>query len=428
MKVAFHTLGCKVNRYETEAIKEAFENKGYETVGENDFADVYIINTCTVTAVATRKSGQFIRRARKKNAGALVAVTGCFAQTEPDRVAAIEGVDIVTGSGDKSKLIEYVEERLGKSCSAPEVHVKKYKELRGYEESGAIKSMESRTRAYIKIQEGCDRFCSYCIIPYARGESRSRAEEDILNEARALVGAGFKELVLTGINTALYADLPGLLQKLDDMSGGFRVRLSSLEPTVVDKEFVAGLFGYERLCHHLHLSLQSGSNKILKQMNRNYTREDYLQIVETLQRFDPLYGITTDIIAGFPGETEEDFAKSLEIIEDVKFCKVHGFNYSVRPGTGAAEMQEQIPPYVKKERVRRLIEKGEQEAYWFFRKNIGFMNKVLFEDYDEKTGKISGYTDNYIRAYADSEGGNIPTDFVNVTIADMYEDGVLVKY
>ena len=456
MKVAFHTLGCKVNQYETEAMREQFAGAGHETVGEEEFADAYIINTCTVTALADRKSRQYIRRMKKGNPDAVIAVTGCYVQIKPDEVAAIDGVDIVAGTNEKEKILGYIEEFLEKrsgncaedasdaehECSMAARHVLPYEELGEYTGSGIITSMESRTRAYIKIEEGCDRFCSYCVIPYARGPVRSRPEEEILREAESLVEKGFKELILTGINTALYSDLPGLLEKLDalDAKGGdFRVRLSSLEPTVVNADYVKGLLKFRRLCHHLHLSLQSGSDRILKAMKRRYDMEEYMKIVDVLRAEDPLYGISTDIIAGFPGEEDEDVEGSVRTIERVKFCKTHAFNYSQRPGTVAAAMSDQVPPPVRKQRVGLLMEAGEKACAEFAGMNIGTTNKVLFEEKivtarndhdkmqqnDENRIMMAGYTDNYLRAYAPLDEtclGNI----TEVRIESLHGDGVLV--
>lgn len=300
MKAAFHTLGCKVNQYETEAMKEQFRSAGYEIVGEEEPADVYIINTCTVTNLADRKSRQYIRRMKKQCPQAVVAVTGCYAQVKPEEVSALPEVDIVAGTGEKNHLLEYVGEYQQKRSK--QTHILEYDALTAYHDKGIITSMDSRTRAYIKIQEGCNRFCSYCLIPFARGQVRSRDPQEILLEAQTLLTHGFKELVLTGINTALYgteenfsyplseaessAGMHGIeiiVSRLNALEGDFRIRLSSLEPTVVDADYVKRLLAYPKLCPHLHLSVQSGSNAVLKAMNRRYTREEYLAIVHVLK-------------------------------------------------------------------------------------------------------------------------------------------------
>lgn len=426
MRIAFHTLGCKVNQYETEAMKEQFIAAGHEIVGEEDFADAYVINTCTVTNLADRKSRQYIRKMKKVNPAAVVAVTGCYAQVSPDEVSRIEGVNIVAGTNEKQNLLQYIEGYLLEEQT--QCHVKAYEELDEYESSGIITSMESRTRAYIKIQEGCNRFCSYCIIPYARGKVRSRTLSEIVCEARGLIDKGFKELILTGINTALYGEDLGyggiepLIHELNDLEGDFRIRLSSLEPTVINAAYVQGLLKYEKLCPHLHLSIQSGSDHVLQLMNRRYDRAAYLEIVRVLKEFDPLYGITTDIIIGFPGESEEDFADSLQIIDQVGFCKVHAFKYSPRKGTKAAELAGQIPGEVKNRRSKLLIEKGETDARRFFARNQGAARRVLFEEISED-GLLTGYTDNYIKAYV-SGGSEMLNQFYYVRLLNEYKDGM----
>lgn len=441
MKIAFHTLGCKVNQYESEALSERFREKGHEIVGENEFADVYIINTCSVTSLADRKSRQYIRRMKRVNPASVVAVTGCYSQVSSAEVAAIDGVNIVTGTNEKSRLPEYIDEYIAGDGSQI-VAVKERKDLIGYDEMGIITSMESRTRAYIKVQEGCDRFCSYCIIPYARGTVRSRAPQDVVNEARALIEKGFKELILTGINTALYgtengfaekypecAEKPGIesiISLINEIDGDFRIRLSSLEPTVINADYVKGLFKYEKLCHHLHLALQSGSSRVIELMNRNYTREEYLEIVNALKEFDANYGISTDIIAGFPNESEEDFRESINMIYEAGFCKVHAFNYSKRPGTVAADMKGHLPPDIKSRRTAALIKAGAEASQKFFIKNAGTVRRVLFEEFDVDNNEFIGYTDNYIRVYAAGgcEKAYKCNEFCDVKLLAPYKDGM----
>jgi threonylcarbamoyladenosine tRNA methylthiotransferase MtaB len=334
MKVAFYTLGCKVNQYETQVMKENFLGRGFSVVGEEDFADVYVINTCTVTNLADRKSRQYIRRMKRLNENSLIAVTGCCVQVSPEEISCINGVDLIVGNEEKDFLPKYVEERILKHSDKVKEDV--YDDPWNYLESSQecfhenkITEMDSRTRAYIKIQNGCNKFCSYCIIPYARGPIRSRGCKEIVEEAHNLLGKGYKELVLTGINTALYAmeagyapddeyadrvrNLKGIeiiVKLLNDISGDFRIRLGSLEPTVIDASLAERLLKYPKLCHHMHLSLQSGSDSILKAMNRNYNREEYLKIAEILRKADEHYGLTTDVIVGFPGEGEEDYGDS----------------------------------------------------------------------------------------------------------------------
>ncbi|MDD7718780.1 MAG: tRNA (N(6)-L-threonylcarbamoyladenosine(37)-C(2))-methylthiotransferase MtaB [Eubacteriaceae bacterium] len=427
MKVAFHTLGCKVNQYETEALKEQFKTDGYEIVSEDDFADVYVINTCTVTNMSDRKSRQYIRKMKRVNPSAVVAVTGCYVQVSPEEVAAIEDVDVVAGTNEKHKLLRYIEEY--RTAEKKQYHVKDYEELTEYISNGIVTSMESRTRAYIKIQEGCNRFCSYCVIPYARGKVRSRNPEEIIEEARGLIEQDFKEIILTGINTALYGEdtemggIEPLIARLNALDGDFRIRLSSLEPTVINAEYVKRLLQYDKLCPHLHLSVQSGADHVLSLMNRRYSRDEYLEIVKVLKDFDPLYGITTDIIAGFPEETEEDFRDSLRIIDQVGFCKVHAFKYSQRRGTVAAEMKGQIPGPEKNRRSQMLIEKAEESAQLFYKRCEGATRRVLFEEYADDCEMITGYTDNYIKVYV---AGNeeMLNNFYDVKLIEEYKDGM----
>lgn len=441
MKAAFHTLGCKVNQYETEALCRQFRQQGYEIVEETEFADVYVINTCTVTGLADRKSRQYIRRMKKVNPESIVAVTGCYVQMKPEEVADIEGVNLTVGINEKHRLIEYIEEFLKERKA--QTHVLAYEELNDYEEMGPVTAVEDRTRAYIKVQEGCNRFCSYCVIPFARGNVRSRPVSHILEEAELLLAKGYKELVLTGINTALYGAEAGfsreegapdgieqVIERLDRLPGEFRIRLSSLEPAVVNAEYVKRLLSYEKLCHHLHLSAQSGSDRILKAMNRPYGRQEYLDIVKALRDYEPEYGITTDLIAGFPGETEEDFQDSLRLIEEVGFGRVHAFKYSRRPNTKAAAMEGQIPEPVKKARSQMLMEAGEQACQRFLEQNRGKVRKVLLEEYKEEEHALTGYTDNYIRVYLpaeegqDSELDGLLNKFRDVRLVEPFLDGM----
>ncbi|MBR5516922.1 MAG: tRNA (N(6)-L-threonylcarbamoyladenosine(37)-C(2))-methylthiotransferase MtaB [Firmicutes bacterium] len=435
MKVAFHTLGCKVNQYETEAMRQQFVKAGFESVDENDFADVYVINTCTVTNLADRKSRQYIRRMKKGNPEAVIAVTGCYAQIKPEELAELPEVDIVAGTGEKNNIIEYVHEFM--EARKPQKHIKAYDELCEYQDRGIITSMESRTRAYIKIQEGCDRFCSYCLIPFARGKVRSRDPEEVVAEAKALIDKGFKEIILTGINTALYgveegfADkypewakedgIESIIKAICEIEGEFRVRLSSLEPAVINADYVERLMKYDKLCHHLHLSAQSGSTNVLKLMNRPYGQKDYLDIVEVLRKCDPLYGISTDIIVGFPQESDEDFEDSLELIEKAGFCKVHAFRYSKREGTAAATMKGQVASQIKNERVTRLMAVGDKASNDFFERCKGVTRTVLFEEWDGEF--ITGYTDNYVKVYAKGSDEDLNC-FREVKLLEIYKDGM----
>lgn len=468
MKIAFYTLGCKVNQYETQGLKEKFIEKGHQIVGEQDFADVYIINTCTVTGLADRKSRQYIRRMKRINPDSVTAVIGCFAQVSPDEAGAIEGVNIVAGANEKNHVLELVEEFLKKKRASEEGNpagadggrqdeakeysgqirkVRAYEELSEYESAGIITSMESRTRAFIKIQEGCNRFCSYCVIPYARGMVRSRPKDEIVREAETLIGKGFKELVLTGINTALYGMEDGfedghvqvvepdgtkrtlygielVVKALNDLPGEFRIRLGSLEPTVVNAGYVGHLLRYEKLCPHFHLSIQSGSDRVITAMNRNYTRDEYLDMVRVLKRFDSGFGISTDIIVGFPGETEGDFRDSVRMTEEAGFCKVHVFKYSRRPMTKAAQMKGHLAPEVKARRSAELIQAAERAAQGFFAANKGLVRSVLFEEYDEASGYYRGHADNFIEVYAKSSE-DISNTFQKVKLMSVYGNGMM---
>jgi threonylcarbamoyladenosine tRNA methylthiotransferase MtaB len=448
MKVAFHTLGCKVNQYETEAIKEAFVSRGANIVEEDEAADVYVVNTCTVTNMADRKSRQYIRRMKSLSPDALMIVTGCYAQVAADEIEKMPEVDLIIGNSLKSEIADRAFEMHEKKSAAerklPEKHLLGYDELTEYEDMGSVTLAESSMcRAYIKIEEGCNRFCSYCLIPYARGRVRSRRPEDVAEEARTLISKGYKEIILTGINTALYgteagfefereADEEGLsgletiIKRIDALEGDFRIRLSSLEPTVVNVDDVRKLLGYKKLCHHLHLSLQSGSDNVLKAMNRRYNREEYLEIVRALRDFDPLYGITTDIIVGFPGEEDGDFEDSLDMVRKSEFARVHAFRYSPRKGTKGAELKNTVPGEISSERADRLEAAAKETAMKFNEKNFDAIHTVLAEE--EQDGYITGYTGNYIRVYIEPAKGDSkitprPGDFCKVQLTENYKDG-----
>ncbi len=445
-KAAFHTLGCKVNQYETEAMKEQFASRGYEIVGEEDKADVYVINTCTVTNLADRKSRQYIRRMKKQCPEAVIAVTGCYAQVKPEELEALPEVNIVAGTGEKNNIADYVEEYM--KSHVKQKHILEYDALTSYHDKGIITSMDSRTRAYVKIQEGCNRFCSYCLIPFARGAVRSRDPEEIIEEVKTMIDKGFREVVLTGINAALYGTeesfgypltteekrekmqgIEIIINRINALEGDFRIRLSSLEPTVVNADYVKRLMRYEKLCPHLHLSIQSGSDRIIGAMNRHYSRQDYIDIVRVLKAHDPHYGVTTDIICGFPGETEEDFEDSLRIVEEADFLKVHAFKFSKREGTAAWEMKDQIGGETKNERVTKLIKRSEEVTKKFLESSAGEVRRVIFEQ--EETGEkgeggeslISGYTENYIKVYVFGSPEHL-NSFQKVKLLEPYRDGM----
>ena len=386
--VKFYTLGCKVNAYETGAMRALFEKSGYIAV-DSGKADVYVINTCTVTATGDQKSRQMIHRARRENPHAIVAVVGCYAQSSTDEVRAIDGVDIVLGTADRSKIVDYVNSFCGDRIDAVHETIEaRYEEL--------TSAAQSRTRAALKIQDGCDSFCAYCIIPYARGPARSRAMDSLIDEARTLAGAGYTEMVLTGINLSLYGidtghTLADAVQAVCGVEGVKRVRLSSLEPLTMTDEFINAVKPLKNLCPSFHLSMQSGCEKTLWRMNRKYTPKRYLELTEALRAAFPGCAITTDVMVGFPGETDEEFAESIKTAEKARFADMHVFRYSRRKGTVAANMPNQVPSGVSEARSKQMIKLGKQMKREFCEGYIGKTTEVLFETETE------GFTDTYVR-------------------------------
>ncbi|WMM23508.1 tRNA (N(6)-L-threonylcarbamoyladenosine(37)-C(2))-methylthiotransferase MtaB [Tissierella sp. MB52-C2] len=424
-KVAFYTLGCKVNQYETEAMEEIFEKDNYTVVNSEEIADIYVINTCTVTNLSDRKSRQFISRAKKLNPYAIIAVVGCYSQVSPEEVSKIEGVDIIMGTTERSRILELCEEVKEKNEKINIVrNVKTQKEF----ETINIDEIKSKTRAYIKIQDGCNQFCSYCIIPYARGPIRSRSLDEIIKETEKLSKAGFKEIILAGIHVASYGKdidktpLTGVLKEVAKVDGIERIRLSSLEPTLIDEEFMKTIIDIGKVCDHFHLSLQSGSDTVLKRMNRKYTTSQYRDIVKLIRKYMPNAGITTDIIVGFPGETDKEFAETLEFVKDIRFSKIHVFKYSPRNGTPAAEYKEQVDGNIKNSRSERLISLGEELMLEFNQGFIGKKLSVLFEEESKKEKDfIEGYTTNYIRVKSKKESHNIGS-IMDIKIKDTKDD------
>lgn len=416
-KVASHALGCKVNQYESEAIAELFAEKGYETVGIDDWADIYIINTCTVTNFGDKKSRQLIRKVKRQNPEAIVAAIGCYAQTAPDDIKKIDGVNLIIGTKGRSDIVELVESYspdMGVLCTVGEIAKERVFERL------SINKLTDRTRAYLKIQDGCSQFCSYCIIPYARGPIRSRDPEDIADEVKTLAANGFKEIILTGIHVASYGkDLKGtslldVIKQVQRTEGIERIRFSSVEPNLMTREFVSGLAAMDKVCGHFHLSLQSGCDRTLKRMNRKYTSREYENAVNLVREYFPDAALTTDIIAGFPGETEEDFEESISFAKKIGFLKIHAFPYSPKRGTPAAVMENQIQNSVKNERTARLIELSDTMGSEFIGKFYGKIMPVLFER--EVCGNFyEGYTSNYIRVIAESER-DIQNKILNVKI------------
>ena len=399
-KVKFSTLGCKVNQYETEAMAELFVKNGYE-ITEDYNCDVFVLNTCTVTNLSDRKSRQQISKIRSENSDAIIAVVGCYSQVSPDEIENIEGVNVILGTKYRKEIVELCE--LAQSSNKIINKVENIGKNREFEEL-TINTEHSMTRAYIKIQEGCSQFCSYCIIPYARGPIRSRNIRDIVLEAKRLADNGFKEIVLTGIHVASYGkDLEnediGLIDVIEDIGQIDkikRIRLSSLEPRIVDKQFLDRLSKVEQFCDHFHLSLQSGSDSILQSMNRKYDTDLYEKTINLIREYYPNAAITTDIIVGFPGETDEDFEKTLNFVDKIQFSKIHVFKYSNRKGTVASKMKNQVSGVVKKERSKLLIEKSKYYTDKFLDNMLNQPIKVLFESKNDD-GYIKGYTTNYIR-------------------------------
>lgn len=431
-RVGFMTLGCKVNQYETEAMAEAFENAGYVLVDFEEPADVYVINTCTVTGLSSRKSRQAIRRAKQINSHAVVAAVGCYPQTAREEVEAIPEVDIVAGTAERMKLPAYIEDFLagGKKISAVDNIMKK----RSFEDI-RIEKYKGRTRAFMKIQDGCSQFCSYCIIPYARGPIRSRPPEDVLAEVGKLVEAGFREVVLTGIHIASYGrdlapessgirriGLLDLIKLVHDVEGIERIRIGSIEPTMITEEFVSEAAKLKKLCPHYHISLQSGCDETLARMNRKYTTSEYLKAVEMLRERIPDVAITTDVMVGFPGETDAEFEKTVKFLESVRFARMHVFKYSPRKGTPAAGFASQVDGTVKEKRSARVIELSDRCAKEFNSSFIGREMPVLYEqEVKGKKGCYEGLTPNYIRVLSSGNDGilgNILTTRLTMADAD----------
>ena len=404
-KAASFALGCKVNQYESEAIAELFQEKGYEIVGIDEEADVYVINTCTVTNFGDKKSRQLIRKVKRQNENAIVCVVGCYAQTAPQELEKVEGVNLVLGTKDRAQIVEMVENY--KVENGVESHVSDIMKERLFEPL-SIQKLANRTRAYLKIQDGCSQFCSYCIIPYARGPIRSRDPEDVIAEVKRLAENGFKEVVLTGIHVASYGkdrrdtSLIEILRQVHEVEGIDRIRFSSIEPNVVTEEFAQAIADMPKVCDHFHLSLQSGCDKTLKEMNRKYDTEKYRQAATTLRKYLPEVALTTDIIAGFPGETEEDFQASYDFAKEIGFAKIHAFPYSPKKGTPAAARKDQLLNAVKSERSHRLIELSDKMADDFIQAYVGREVEVLFERAIGE-GVYEGHTTNYIKVKATSE-------------------------
>lgn len=397
-KVNFYTLGCKVNQYETNGMTQKFIDAGYEIVEMDQISDICVVNTCTVTNMSDRKSRQVLRRMKEKNNDIIVVAVGCYAQVAKEELESYEEIDLVLGNNEKNSVVEYIEKYIQDKNKINEVTDVMHQ--REFIDFGTVTYTE-KTRAVIKVQDGCDRFCSYCIIPYARGRVRSREPQSIINEVTDIAKKGIKEVVITGIHIASYGRdfkndyrLIELLEDLNKIDGIERIRLGSLEPTLITEEFLERLVKLSKVCHHFHLSLQSGCNKTLLNMNRKYTVQEFEEIVELLRKAYIDVILTTDVIVGFPGETDDDFNQTKEFLTKIKFYKMHVFKYSPRKGTKAAEMKNQIDGNIKEYRSRELIELSNNNEEEYNKEYIGREVEVLFE---EKEGKYyKGHTKNYI--------------------------------
>lgn len=434
-KVAFYTLGCKVNQYETEAMLEMFKEDGYEQVGSEDYADVYVINTCTVTHMSDRKSRQYIRRMKKKNPDAIIAVVGCYSQVSPEEILEIEEVNLVMGTNERRTIVDEIKKLEVVEGDKKASTVDDIMKVRAFEEI-EISQSNGRTRAFMKIQDGCDRFCTYCIIPYARGgKVRSRDIESIVNEAKTLAENGYEEVVLTGIHVASYGKdlkeecitLLDVIKKINEIDGIKRIRTSSVEPILFTDEFVNEVSKMEKVMPHYHLSLQSGCDETLERMNRRYTTKEYKEIVDKLRSAIPNVAITTDVIAGFPGETDEEFEQTYNFLKDIELSQMHIFKYSPRKGTKAADMGNQVSPQVKHDRSERLLKLNKENFEKFASKALGKEFEVLFEQ-NIGENKYEGLTPNYIKTIVTSNE-DICGKILKVKITevkDEYVEGILV--
>lgn len=423
--VAFYTLGCKVNQYETNAMKQKFIEDNYKIVDFEEIADVYVVNTCTVTNISDRKSRQIIRRAKEKNPNSILVVTGCYAQVANEDLEKIDDIDIVIGNQEKKDILSYVKKYQNqKQESISDILYEKT-----FSEFGTT-TYTDKTRAVIKVQDGCDQFCSYCIIPYARGRIRSRKPEEVVLEIEKIAKKGIKEVVITGIHLASYGrecnpklSLLELLRQINQISGIKRIRLGSLEPTLMQEEFIQELQKIEKVCDHFHLSLQSGCNSTLERMNRRYTVEEFEKGIKLIRNYYPNVSLTTDIIVGFPGETKGEFETTYEFLKRINFYKMHVFKYSPRKGTKAAKMTNQVPGEIKEERSRKLIELSNRNQEGQNRKYIEKELEVLLEERDGEY--IKGHTTNYIMVYVKSNNVLLENTIQKVKITEAFGENLI---
>lgn len=416
----FVHYGCKVNQYETNAMEQKFIQAGYKIVKFNEKADIYVINTCTVTNMSDKKSRQMIRKAKQLNKDAIVVAVGCYVQTAKEKLENIEELDLILGNNEKKDIVKYVEEHKNGTKQIKYNDVLHQEE---YDEYGFVTHIE-QTRAIVKIQDGCDRFCSYCAIPYARGRVRSRKKENIIEEITKLALDGIKEVVITGIHIASYGKdlkeditLIDVLEKINEIDGIKRIRLGSLEPTIITKDFLQRLSKLDKICHHFHLSLQSGCNETLQRMNRKYTTEEFKNVVEMLRETYEDVMLTTDIIVGFPGETEEEFEKTYNFLSDINFYKMHVFKYSKRNGTKAALMPNQVSTILQEQRSKKLIELSKENQDKYNSEYIGKEVTVLFEE--ENGEYIKGHTANYLVVNIKGNIAKLHNEIVKVKITSI---------
>lgn len=433
-KVALHNLGCKVNAYETEAMQQMLEAAGYEIVPFEPGADIYVINTCSVTNIADRKSRQMLHKAKKMNPDAIVVAAGCYVQADTKKAEADASIDIIIGNNKKQELIPILESyRTGHQKTTECVDINHTKEYENLE----IDRTEEHTRAYLKVQDGCNQFCTYCIIPYARGRIRSKKTEDVVNEVKRLAASGCQEVVLTGIHLSSYGkerpedqeNLLTLIQAVHQVDGIERIRLGSLEPGIITEEFAAAISSLPKVCPHFHLSLQSGCTTTLKRMNRRYTAEEYREKCEILRKYYPAPALTTDVITGSPGETEEEFEESRSFVDSIHFYETHIFPYSKREGTKAAGMPDQLTEQVKKERSRILIALGKEHQREYMEQFLGQEKEVLFEEQQTVEGQEywTGHTMEYLKIAVISEE-NLENKRVMVQLREMIgQDFVLAE-
>lgn len=425
--VSFITLGCKVNQFETEAMTEILENDGFKVLPNNEVSDIYIINTCAVTKESERKSRQFINKAKRINPNALVVAVGCSVQLNSEKIIKETQADIIIGTKHKGNIGSLIKDKLNDICDDYEIAAFQGRET--FEEL-TISTVHDKTRANIKIQDGCSQFCSYCIIPYVRGPIRSRNHDDVVEEVKKIAENGYKEVVLNGIHISSYGkdlqlkdSLIKLIEDIDSIEGIERIRLGSLEPNLINEEFMKRYAALDKTCDHFHLSLQSGSDNVLKRMNRKYSTEEYRNNVKLIRKYMPEAGITTDIIVGFPGESDEEFNETLEFVKDIQFSRIHVFKYSIREGTKAAEMENQVDDSIKTKRSKELIDLADSISSEFMSKFINRDLRVLIET--EKDDNIyEGYTTNYLKVLLKSDI-NVKNEIINVHIDKIRNDYLL---